>query len=74
MALHSMKDPETTVGHQSKQLETKLLGIEKNLETTVDTKQVSKQWHTVLHEGPSDNSWPSVKTARDQAAGYPGEP
>ena len=40
-----MKDPETTVGHQSKQLETKLLGIEENLEITVDTKQVSKQWH-----------------------------
>lgn len=73
MAPHSMKDPETTAGHQSKQLETKQLGIEENLETAVDAKQVCKQWHA-LHEGPRDNSWPSVETAKDQASGYPGEP
>ena len=51
MAPHSMKDPETTAGHQSKQLEIKQLGIEENLETAVDAKQVCKQWHA-LHEGP----------------------
>lgn len=38
------------------------------------TKQVAASKGTALHEGPRDNRWPSVKTARDQAVGYWGEP
>lgn len=38
-----MKDRETTAGHQSKQLKTKLLGIQENLEITLVIK------HTTVH-------------------------